>query len=540
MAVLTDLSLRTGLKQLDITPRFNSSKSYYNSTTNSSLLYVKMTTDGPVPLIKINGESVKNIPKPLGDNVYEYQSALGEIKKGNNIIDIGVKESEDPLDTNGSYYRITLNNITDSNPEKSGIWPIQEHTLRPGFYGGSYVPTFRQLKEIYTCGSDDKDFEGNYNTKYILNEEAISFMDKLIANFTKKGKLEAIVESFIHYSGFVNSNWVDDGDYRYYLPLIEVGVDRPDHMRNNFKPKNNKLFSYPYTALKIMGYGGESELKYEHFPENIRFGIVSKFFAGQSIQLYPVNYEGILDAYNAGVTGQPLPVFPYTKDQYLNEWNAISNSRIQNINAMEQNKNLQILQSVIGGVTGATSGAFSSITSGKTSNVSPTLTRLSTGASVLGSVVSTAANIGGAVLTYNQGLAAMAAQLKDTEARPSSVANQNASPAIPAVMKDAVVPYVQRVSIREVFAKKIDEFFTCYGYRTNRNGIPNIKSRPAFNFLRCTQAKIEGNIPNEDLLEIKRILEHGITFWHNHDVGNYNLSNPAPITNNPRYCLPVG
>ena len=44
----------------------------------------------------------------------------------------------------------------------------------------------------------------------------------------------------------------------------------------------------------------------------------------------------------------------------------------------------------------------------------------------------------------------------------------------------------------------------------------------------------------KDLLKIKAVLEHGVTFWHNHDVGNYNLSNPAPITNRPRYCLPVG
>ena len=351
MAVLTDLSLRNGLKQLDIIPRFNSSKHYYNSTTNSSLLYVKMTTDGPVPLIKINGNNVQNTPNPLGNNVYEYQSALGEIKKGNNIIDIIVAESSEPLETNFNGYRITLNNITDSNPEKSGIWPIQEHTLRPGFYGGSYVPTFRQLKEVYTCGSDDKDFEGNYDTKSLLNEEAINFMDRLISNFTKKGKLEAIVESFIHYSGFVNSNWVDDGDYRYYLPLIEVGVDRPDHMRNNFKPKNNKLFSYPYTSLKIMGYGGESELKYELFPENIRFGIVSKFFAGASVQLYPVNYEGILDAYNAGVAGQPLPVFPYTKDEYLNDYNASMNTRNASVLALEENKNLGYVSAAISAVS---------------------------------------------------------------------------------------------------------------------------------------------------------------------------------------------
>ena len=420
-----------------------------------------------------------------------------------------------------------------------GKWPIHNDLLDPGFYGGSYVPNYRMLKQVYTVGSGDFDFEGNYNLKEPLNVEAIEWLNNIINQYTQTGKLDAIVESFIHYSGFINTNWPDDGDYRYYLPLIEVGVDRPDHMRNNFKPKNNKLFSYPYTALKIMGYGGESELKYELFPENIRFGIVSKFFAGTSVQLYPVNYEGILDAYSAGVTGQPLPVFPYTKDSYLNEWNASMNTRNDSVNAMEETKTLKQVSAVISGISGTATNTLQGITMNKMS-----------GAGGLGIAATTMGSIGkaaegglayhGAKLEYNQGMRAMAAQLKDTEARPSSIANQNASPSIPAVMKDAVVPFVQRVSIREVFAKKIDEFFSRYGYKVNRFGVPNIKSRPAFNFLRCTDAHVDGDIPNEDLLEIKAVLEHGVTFWHNHDVGNYNLANPAPITNNPRYCQPVG
>lgn len=420
-----------------------------------------------------------------------------------------------------------------------GKWPIHNDLLDPGFYGGSYVPNYRMLKQVYTVGSGDFDFEGNYNLKEPLNVEAIEWLNNVINQYTKTGKLDAIVESFIHYSGFVNTNWPDDGDFRYYLPLIEVGVDRPDHMRNNFKPKNNKLFSYPYTALKIMGYGGESELKYELFPENIRFGIVSKFFAGTSVQLYPVNYEGILDAYSAGVTGQPLPVFPYTKDSYLNEWNASINTRNDSVLAMQESKNLKQVSAVISGISGTATNTLQGITMNKMSGAGG----LGIAATAMGSIGKAAEGglaYAGAKLEYNQGMRAMAAQLKDTEARPSSIANQNASPSIPAVMKDAVVPFVQRVSIREVFAKKIDEFFSRYGYKVNRVGVPNIKSRPAFNFLRCTDAHVDGDIPNEDLLEIKAVLEHGVTFWHNHDVGNYSLSNPAPITNNPRYCQPVG
>lgn len=491
---------------------------------------------------------VENITIRVGKRLTDYivitrtedsatQQGLGtafsfDLLGGVNTFLIQVKDSESALI--GEVYKLTI-----TKHSSSGSWPIGSTNLNPGFFGGSYVPNYRALKPIYTIGSGDKDFEGTYELEKPLNDEAINWMDKIVYNFTKLGKLDAIVESFIHYSGFVNTNWHNDGDFRYYLPLIEVGVERPDHMRNSYKPKNNKLFSYPYSALKIIGYGGESELKYELFPEDVHFGIVSKFFAGASIQLYPVNYEGILDAYSAGVTGQPLPVFPYTKDQYMNEWNANVYTRNDTMNAMLETMTIKQAATVMSGVSSVANTALSSATMQKMSD-GGRMGAIGMGVGIGSKVVETGITMYANKLEYNQGLRAMAAQLKDTEARPSTIANQNASPSIPAVMKDAVVPFVQRVSIREVFAKKIDDFFSRYGYAVNRVGVPNIKSRPAFNFLRCNEAHVDGNIPNEDLLEIKAVLEHGVTFWHNHDVGNYNLENPAPITNNPRYCQPVG
>ena len=535
MPILTSLRFSYGPKNYELTPTFDSSTVNYTLNITNPNLKLTAISDGYLPILKINNYKPEGVPSWNSEsNTFEYSLVFGELKKGKNIIDIIVEESSDPLNLNRSFYRVTLN-YNDIQPDKP--WPIQEHLLSPGFYGGSYVPNYRLLKEIFTCGSGDNDFENNYETLALSNEEAIQYLNDIIGIYTNKGVLDAIVESFVHYSGFVNSNWVDDGDYRYYLPLIEVGVDRPDHMRNNFKPKNNKLFSYPYTSLKIMGYGGESELKYELFPENIRFGIVSKFFAGASVQLYPVNYEGILDAYSAGVTGQPLPVFPYTKDEYLNDYNASMNTRNASVLSLEENKKLGYVSSAISAVS-----SIGSLATGAGLGAGMDSTAMSAGGVIsgIGGLADAALSAGQTKLQYNQGMRAMAATLKDTEARPSSIANQNASPSIPGVMKDAVVPFVQRHSIREVFAKKIDNFFTRYGYRVNRVGIPKITSRPAFNFLRCTEAHVEGNIPNEDLLQIKAVLEHGVTFWHNHDVGNYNLSNPAPITNKPRYCQPVG
>lgn len=529
MPILTSLNFSSSTQNYELTPTFESSIVDYTLNITNSNLMLTAISDGYLPILKINNDTPKGVPSWNSEtNTFQYSLMLSELNKGINIIDIIVEESPDPLNLNRSFYRVTVN-YGDIQTDKP--WPIQQHLLSPGFFGGSYVPNYRLLKEVYTCGSNDKDFENNYEALSQANEEAIQYLNDIVEMYTNKGVLDAIVESFIHYSGFVNTDWNNDGDYRYYLPLIEVGVNRPNTLKNGFIPKNNKLFSYPYSALKIIGYGGESELKYELFPEDVHFGIVSKFFAGTSIQLYPINYAGVLDAYDDGVTGQPLPVFPYTKDEYMNDWNANINTRTQSINAMDESRKLSNVTTVIGSTSMLLQGMGIAGAMGN----SPSM--------VAGNILSNVGNMVTGIaqhnLQYNQGLKAIAATLKDTEARPSTVANQNASPSIPAVMKDAVVPFVQRVSIRDSFAKKIDNFFSRYGYRVNKIGVPDIRTRPAFNFLKCSDAHVDGNIPNEDLLEIKGVLEHGVTFWHNHDVGNYELENSAPVSNNPRYSSTV-
>lgn len=466
--------------------------------------------------------------KTFSFTINQAEESNVNIKFKVELISVIIPEDSANMTKQVTSYNFTISNINEK-------YPIYEYELDPGFYGGTYIPTYRLLKEIYMIGSGEWDFENEYNTYVYVNEEALDYFNSIINVYTQRGKLDSIVESFIHYSGFINTNWPNDGDYRYYLPVIEVGIQKPTTLDGGYIPKNNKLYTFPYTALKVIGYGGESELKYENFDNTLKFGIVSRFLPGASIQLYPLDYEGVLDNFACGVTGQPLPMFSYTKDQYMNEWNANISTRTQSINAMMQNRNLERIGTILDGVSGiadtvlTTSGLSKVGTTGEKGSSFNPLSVASGAATAASKLGQTAFNLYSGEIQYNQGFAAMAASLKDTEARPSSVANQNASPSIPAVMKNAVVPYVQRVSLRRTFAEKIDEYFSRYGYAVHRVGVPNINSRPAFNFLRCTDAHVDGNIPNEDLLEIKAIMEHGVTFWHTTDVGNYEVNNPAPI-----------
>lgn len=390
----------------------------------------------------------------------------------------------------------------------------------PGFYGGSYIPTWRYVTDIYTTANGNYDFENDYSNRESGNETAIAALNSIINSYTIFGNVDAIVEAFIHYSNFIND---DSGEinWRYVLPAINVSILRPLTLtKENIIPKNKKCYIYPFCELELNGYGTNSELAYEEFSHNqgdfeggrhkLEFDILCKWFAGASIQLVPVNFQHIEDNFDYAVAGPEMPVFPYTKDDYLNEYYASRNTRAQALEAARQNATLNNVKAAVGIIT----GVGDSVVKGQLASQKGEGPSLGAILSGIGAVANGALSIIGNEMQVNQLKKSMAAELKDTANRPATVSNQNASPSISMVMKDAACPFIVHKAIRPEFMKKVDKFFTRFGYRTNRTGIPNIYKRPNFAYLECKNAVIGGNIPAEDKQKLKAIMEHGITFWH--------------------------
>ena len=85
---------------------------------------------------------------------------------------------------------------------------------------------------------------------------------------------------------------------------------------------------------------------------------------------------------------------------------------------------------------------------------------------------------------------------------------------------------IQQLAIKEPFARVIDDYFTRYGYATHRNKIPNVNSRPHWNYVKTIGATITGSLPADDAKKICQILDAGVTFWkYGNEVGNYGLDN---------------
>lgn len=87
--------------------------------------------------------------------------------------------------------------------------------------------------------------------------------------------------------------------------------------------------------------------------------------------------------------------------------------------------------------------------------------------------------------------------------------------------------FFYKMSIKSEFARKIDKYFSMYGYKVNEVKLPNISGRLNWNFVKVLNPNIEGTeIPEIDLNKFKNQLENGITFWHNYNTfRDYSQSN---------------
>lgn len=77
-------------------------------------------------------------------------------------------------------------------------------------------------------------------------------------------------------------------------------------------------------------------------------------------------------------------------------------------------------------------------------------------------------------------------------------------------------------TVKAEFAEKIEQFFDVYGYKVSRFGVPDLNSRPRYNYIKCNNVNIYGNIPNEFLQPLRNMFINGFTLWHDkNNVGTY-------------------
>ena len=286
---------------------------------------------------------------------------------------------------------------------------------------------------------------------------------------------------------------------------ISKSIDKPyANFANQYVPKNNKLYTYPFKYLKATNHTGNiANYRYENFSDNdCNFEVHCTITPNPEGYIYPNNYLNFADAVDEGISINDFPKGGYVSDQYKAWLAQTANSRTLQM--------LGIGASAVVGVAGLMTGAGGMMLANATTMTTAQATAFGAGVAGLASSFKQASNL------Y--------AQKKDRLVN-SQQATGNKSNAVVHEMNYHYIA-LYRMCIKPYFAKKIDDYFTKYGYAINELGYPNPKARPHFTFIKTVGCDVKASLPSQLVEQINSIHDNGITFWKSLDeIGNYSLDN---------------
>lgn len=351
-----------------------------------------------------------------------------------------------------------------------------------------YLATTLDLEGV---GADDplkQSGGGLYNgvysgsTYWRFNRSNYGSIKNILQWIAHTGQLDGVVglflcPSFLDSSG---SNKVAESTspHSYNLSVSKsYGLD-------GYIPKNNKLYVYPYCYLGVTNGGGDGHIyRYEFFSDNnCNFNVKGLLAPGGSIRLIPKNYNGINENNQESLGLGKFPICNYNVDMYTN-WLTQNSINIGGHNFSTDD--ITGLQAISSGVF----GLANNILAGNILNTGET-------------AINSASNIAGAII-----------QKKQHELMSNAVRGDlNNGDIVTATNNNCYKFY--RMSVRQEYAKIIDNYFSMYGYSINEVKLPNITGRTNWNYVKTIGANIEGNIPENDINELKSIFNNGVTLWH--------------------------
>jgi len=254
--------------------------------------------------------------------------------------------------------------------------------------------------------------------------------------------------------------------------------------------KNNKLLTYPYNYILVSNNAGACAIYHQELfdGEDLNFQVIGCITPGGSIKLVPLNYKGAYINYEESLNAGKFPVCSWVCDMYTN-W-------------LSQNS-VNITVDVLAGVGSIVAGAAATVGTGGLGGV------LGVG-SIVGGVTQIASTVG---QVYQHSM--VPAQ---------SRGNLNSGDVTTAVGQNNFTFYY--MCIKPEYAKIIDDYFTCFGYKVNKVKKPNENHRPHFWYTKCIDYECDGAIPNKDMQVIKDCYNRGITFWRNaNEINDYSVDN---------------
>lgn len=411
---------------------------------------------------------------------------------------IGAHTLNEEINT-GEYMINSVTNKTICAPEVNGGWIALAVTEYPTRNSDSQPILPQNTARVY-----NGIVQGCYLMLFEYNSSGTACLSDVIKWYDNHGKKDAIAALYalpktIYPAGSTTPHsQADPFEGTFYTLVSRVGATdmgtttiTRNSTLNGYTPKNNKMFCYPYNYLLVTNNNGTNSVyHYEDFTNtsSIQFKYNGVVTEGSDVKAYPVNYKKNttnLSGYNFGIDMGKTPTFSWLNDMYLN-WKA-QNSFSGQINQ---------------------AGNFANSFTNMPAEGSQAQPQDFFG--WLGGVVEQGVNYFGATIGAIKN--AITGSGYKASIVPDQVNGETVGDLNFAIGRCGFTFY--QMSVRAEVAAVIDNYFSIFGYRVNSMKTINITSRRYWNYIKCIQANIEGNIPQDDMNEIKGMFNTGCTFWH--------------------------
>lgn len=325
-------------------------------------------------------------------------------------------------------------------------------------------------------------YNGIYSGVKYYRYDSIRDLEIALNAINNAGFINSVICMFMFPSAYapvsgVGTHAIDESN----APITShYGVSRISEL-DGYTPKNKKLLTYPFCYVRATnGMGASAIYRQEVWETDVNAEMVLEAYSalvpGGSVKVYPVNYNGTLANIDEGFSLAKYPQLSWNADLYTN-WEVTNGVNMFGINIKKSDL----------GFAGSLLQAGGELVKG---------------------------NAGSALKEGFTGAFSTMQEKYQHQLDPASLQGSLNSADVSAVSGMASLR-VQRMGIKQEFAKKIDDFLSAYGYKVNDVKIPNITGRRNWNYVKTIDCNIEGYIPQEDLAEIKGMFNNGVTIWHN-------------------------
>lgn len=256
---------------------------------------------------------------------------------------------------------------------------------------------------------------------------------------------------------------------------------------NTYTIRNNKINCYPYMYIEMHDLCGQSVILKPEDMNALTFYWHAESGATPSYTLYYPSYENEVSFKNS-ISINAFPAIPYAVDYYT-QYLALHKNSVE-FEKFEMNYNSAKSLIFSGGEFAA-----DETLSGATTIIDDQMRRLKRNA-----------------------------MYSDLKARPPITHNPPTGNA--KFGMNALGMHINRWIPKKEYIQILDDWFDFYGYNVSTVKIPQYKSRPSWNYIETVNINIEGNVPQDDMQELKNIFNSGVTIWHDPaQFGDYSQNN---------------